>query len=309
MMKDRVSVKPRKDLRAWLNSDNVAGYMFISPWLIGFFLLSLIPILISLYLAFTNYNLISAPKLIGFRNFERMLTDSRLKKSIFATLYYVFASVPLKVGFALMIACLMNRKMRGANFFRSIYYLPTLVGSGIPVALMWKQLFGNNGVINEILRALGFTGNTSWLGNKSTAIWVLILLAIWQFGSSMLIFSAGLKQIPDTYYEAGKLDGASSFALFIHITLPSLSSIIFFNLIMQIISAFMAFTQAYVITGGGPLDSTLLYALYVYRKAMDYFDMGYACALSWVLMVIVALITMLVFRSSSKWVYYESKGA
>ena len=139
------------------------------------------------------------------------------------------------------------------------------------------------------------------------AIWTLILLTVWQFGSSMLIFSAGLKQIPETYYEAGKLDGASGKDLFIHITLPSLSSIIFFNLIMQLISAFMAFTQAYVITNGGPLDSTMLYALYVYRKAMDYFDMGYACALSWVLMIIVSLITLVIFRSSSNWVYYESK--
>ncbi|MCI6377262.1 MAG: sugar ABC transporter permease [Clostridiales bacterium] len=297
----------RRDLNTWLNSGNVAGYVFISPWLIGFFLLSFIPIVISLYLSFTNYNLIAAPKFIGLRNFERMLSDVRLGKSINATLLYVFVSVPLKVGFALIVAFLMNHKMRGANFFRSAYYLPTLVGGGIPVALMWKQLFANEGVINGLLRKIGLEGNISWLGNKNTAIWTLILLTVWQFGSSMLIFSAGLKQIPETYYEAGRLDGASGKDLFIHITLPSLSSIIFFNLIMQLISAFMAFTQAYVITNGGPLDSTMLYALYVYRKAMDYFDMGYACALSWVLMIIVSLITLVIFRSSSSWVYYESK--
>lgn len=299
--------KKRRDLNTWLNSGNVAGYVFISPWLIGFFLLSFVPIVISLYLSLTNYNLIAAPKFIGLRNFERMFSDIRLVKSIKATLLYVFVSVPLKVGFALIIAFLMNHKMRGANFFRSAYYLPTLVGGGIPVALMWKQLFANEGVINGLLRKIGFEGNISWLGNKSTAIWTLILLTVWQFGSSMLIFSAGLKQIPETYYEAGKLDGASGKDLFIHITLPSLSSIIFFNLIMQLISAFMAFTQAYVITNGGPLDSTMLYALYVYRKAMDYFDMGYACALSWVLMIVVSLITLAIFRSSSNWVYYESK--
>ena len=297
----------RRDLNTWLNSGNVAGYVFISPWLIGFFLLSFIPIVISLYLSFTNYNLIAAPKFIGLRNFERMLSDVRLGKSINATLLYVFVSGPLKVGFALIVAFLMNHKMRGANFFRSAYYLPTLVGGGIPVALMWKQLFANEGVINGLLRKIGLEGNISWLGNKNTAIWTLILLTVWQFGSSMLIFSAGLKQIPETYYEAGRLDGASGKDLFIHITLPSLSSIIFFNLIMQLISAFMAFTQAYVITNGGPLDSTMLYALYVYRKAMDYFDMGYACALSWVLMIIVSLITLVIFRSSSSWVYYESK--
>jgi len=300
--------KKRRDLNTWLNSGNVAGYVFISPWLIGFFLLSLIPIVISLYLSLTNYNLIAAPKFIGLRNFERMLSDVRLMKSIKATLLYVFVSVPLKVGFALIVAFLMNHKMRGANFFRSAYYLPTLVGGGIPVALMWKQLFANEGVINGLLRKIGLEGNISWLGSKSTAIWTLILLTVWQFGSSMLIFSAGLKQIPETYYEAGRLDGASGKDLFIHITLPSLSSIIFFNLIMQLISAFMAFTQAYVITNGGPLDSTMLYALYVYRKAMDYFDMGYACALSWVLMIVVSLITLVIFRSSSNWVYYESKG-
>lgn len=306
-MNSAMCKKKRRDLNTWLNSGNVAGYVFISPWLIGFFLLSFIPIVISLYLSFTNYNLIAAPKFIGLRNFERMLSDVRLGKSINATLLYVFVSVPLKVGFALIVAFLMNHKMRGANFFRSAYYLPTLVGGGIPVALMWKQLFANEGVINGLLRKIGLEGNISWLGNKSTAIWTLILLTVWQFGSSMLIFSAGLKQIPETYYEAGRLDGASSKDLFIHITLPSLSSIIFFNLIMQLISAFMAFTQAYVITNGGPLDSTMLYALYVYRKAMDYFDMGYACALSWVLMIIVSLITLVIFRSSSSWVYYESK--
>lgn len=300
--------KKRRDLNTWLNSGNVAGYVFISPWLIGFFLLSLIPIAISLYLSFTNYNLISAPKFVGFRNFERMFSDIRLGKSISATMLYVFVSVPLKVGFALVVAFLMNHKMRGANFFRSAYYLPTLVGGGIPVALMWKQMFANEGVINGLLKKIGLEGDISWLGGKSTAIWTLILLTVWQFGSSMLIFSAGLKQIPETYYEAARLDGASTKDLFFHITLPSLSSIIFFNLIMQLISAFMAFTQAYVITNGGPLDSTMLYALYVYRKAMDYFDMGYACALSWVLMIIVSLITVVIFRSSSSWVYYESKG-
>lgn len=296
-----------KALKLFLNSNNVSGYIFISPWLIGFFLLSLAPMVISLYLAFTNYNLISAPSFIGLKNFERMLSDSRLRKSIFATLYYVTASVPLKVGFALLIAFLLNKKMRFSNFYRSAYYLPTLVGGGIPVALMWKQLFANDGVINGIMQKVGLE-SVPWLGSKSTAIWVIILLTVWQFGSSMLIFSAGLKQIPDTYYEAARLHGASSRQLFIHVTIPCLSSIIFFNLIMQLISAFTAFTQSYVITNGKPLDSTLLYALYVYRKAMDNFDMGYACALSWVLMVVISLITFVFFRASNRWVYYESKG-
>lgn len=298
----------QKSLSILLNDRNVAGYVFISPWLIGFFLLSLIPIAISLYLSFTNYNLISPPKFVGLRNFQRMLTDPRLAKSVKATLLYVFISVPLKVGFALLIALLLNHSFAFSNFLRSAYYLPTLVGGGIPVALMWKQLFANDGVVNGLLGKLGLSG-ISWLGNVHTAIWTIILLTVWQFGSSMLIFAAGLKQIPETYYEAAKLDGANAGALFMHITAPSLSPVIFFNLIMQLISAFMAFTQAYVITNGGPLDSTLLYALYVYRRAMDYFDMGYACALSWVLMIVISLITLAIFRTSSSWVYYESKGA
>lgn len=306
-MKKTTDALKRRGLRAWLNSDNVSGYVFISPWLIGFLLLSLIPMLISLYLAFTNYNLISTPSFIGLRNFERMLGDSRLRKSIRATLYYVIVSVPLKVGFALLVAFLLNRKLRFSNFYRSAYYLPTLVGGGIPVALMWKQLFSNNGVINGMLQRIGLE-SVPWLGSRSTAIWVIILLTVWQFGSSMLIFSAGLKQIPETYYEAARLDGASSGQLFVHVTIPCLSSIIFFNFIMQVISAFTAFTQSYVITNGKPLDSTLLYALYVYRKAMDNFDMGYACALSWVLIMVIGLITFLFFRASDKWVYYESKG-
>lgn len=293
--------------KSLLESDVFAGYVFIAPWLIGFLFLSLIPMGTSIYYAFTNYNLISEPKLIGFENFRRMISDTRLHSSIKATLYYVFLSVPLKVGFALVIAIILNRKMKlGFNFFRSAYYLPTLVGGGIPVALMWKQLFANEGVVNGILAKFGIEG-ISWLGEKSTAIWVIILLTVWQFGSSMLIFSAGLKQIPEVYYEAARIDGARPWQTFIHITIPSLSSIIFFNLIMQTISAFTAFTQAYTITNGKPLDSTLLYALYVYRKALDNFDMGYACALSLMLILVIGLITAIMFRLSGKWVYYESK--
>lgn len=296
----------RLSARRWLQSGNVAGYIFISPWLFGFFALTLLPMLISLYFAFTNYNLISAPQWVGLQNFTRMLSDIKFKKSVTATLYYVLVSVPLKVGFALLVALLLNRKMKLTNFYRSMLYLPTLVGGGIPVALMWKQLFANEGVVNGLLGYLGIPPH-SWLGDTKTAIWTIILLTVWQFGSSMLIFAAGLKQIPETYYEAAKIDGAVPWQMLLRITLPSLSPIVFFNLVMQVISAFMAFTQAFIVTQGGPLDSTLLYALYIYRKGFDYFDMGYACALSWVLIMVIAAVTLLVFRSSTAWVHYESE--
>lgn len=293
----------------FLDREAVAGYVFASPFIIGFLAFTILPMLYSFYISFTSYRIASAPQWIGISNYVRMFTrDPRFLKSIGVTLYYVVVSVPLKVGFALFVAFLLTRKTRMAALYRSIYYLPSLIGGSVAVSLVWKELFALKGVVNNVLSALGLSGNVSWLGDPTYAVFVLVLLAVWQFGSSMIIFAAGIKQIPETYYEAAEIDGGSTIQQFFYITLPCLSPIVLFNLIMQTISAFMNFTQAFIITKGGPMDSTLFYALYLYQSAFNYFEMGYASAMAWVLLVMVGIVTALIFKTSARWVYYESKG-
>lgn len=223
-------------------------------------------------------------------------------------MYYVLFSVPMKVFFALIIAFILTRNSRLISVYRSVYYLPSLIGGSVAVSLVWKELFASKGVINSMLAAFGFKETIYWMGDPRYAIWILILLTVWQFGSSMIIFAAGLKQIPVSYYEAAKMDGGSLTQQFFYITLPCLSPVIFFNLVMQTISGFMTFTQAFIITNGGPTDSTLFYALNIYKRAFNYFEMGYASAMAWVLLVMIAGVTALIFKSSSAWVFYESKG-
>jgi len=287
--------------------DNWAGYLMIAPWLIGFFAFTLIPIVASLYLAFTDYHLTAPPVWVGFDNFERMfLNDPRYWKSVRATFFYVFTAVPLRLAFALGIAMLLKNARRGTSVYRAAFYAPSIVGASVAVAIMWRQLFGSEGLVNAGLALVGVTGR-AWIGRPETAIWTIILLAVWQFGSPMLIFLAGLKQIPSELYEAASIDGGSEWAKFINITLPMLTPVIFFNLILQMISGFMVFTQALVITGGGPLDTTLFYALYLYQRAFTTFQMGYGSAMAWVLLLIVAVFTGLTFKFSSYWVFYEEK--
>jgi multiple sugar transport system permease protein len=295
-------------LKRLIHKEAVSGYFFASPFILGFLSFTIIPMLYSLYISFTNYRIASAPIWIGLQNYIRMFTsDPRFVKSIKVTLYYVFASVPLKIGFALVVAFLLTRKTRLAGFYRSVYYLPSLIGGSVAVSLVWRELFSVKGLVNNVLQWLGLQP-IAWLGDPTYAIWVLIVLAVWQFGSSMLIFAAGLKQIPESYYEAAEIDGGSLLQQFFYITLPCLSPVILFNLVMQTISGFMNFTQAFIITTGGPMDSTLFYALYLYQSAFNYFEMGYASAMAWVLLLIVAFVTALIFKSSDYWVYYESKG-
>lgn len=302
------SFETQSKFSKFINHDNTVGYFFAMPFILGFLGFTIIPIIVSFYFSFTNYNLTSAPKWIGLNNYIRMFTqDERFGKSVFVTLYYVFVSIPLKLIFALMIAILLTRKSKAVSVYRSIYYLPSLIGGSVAVSLVWKSLFASKGVINNLLSLFGIE-KISWFGDTRFAIWPLIMMTIWQFGSSMIIFAAGLKQIPTSYYEAARIDGAGSVKQFLYITLPSLSPVILFNLVMQTISGFMSFTQAFVITNGGPNDSTNFYALYVYNQAFKYFDMGYASAMAWVLLVIIAVITGIIFKTSSAWVFYESKG-
>lgn len=298
---------PNARLRRSRN-DNLAAYLFLAPWLIGFFGLTLIPMIASLYLSFTNYDIFSSPRWIGLQNYETMfLNDARYWKSVRATFYYVFTAIPLRLAFALGIAMLLNTGFRLMGLYRAIFYVPSIIGGSVAVALMWRQIFGATGLLNQGLSALGLEG-LNWLGNPRTGIWTLIVLAVWQFGSPMLIFLAGLKQIPQELYEAASIDGANGWRKFLRITLPLLSPVILFNLVMQIISGFMVFTQAFVVTNGGPLDTTRFYALYLYDQAFKNFRMGYASAMAWVLLLIIAFFTALAFKSSDMWVHYETGG-
>jgi multiple sugar transport system permease protein len=288
--------------------EDIAGYLFISPWLVGFFAFSVIPIVMSLYFSLTNYDILGSPIFSGIANFKRMGTDTRFWQSLKVTFTYAFVSVPLRLVFAFFVAALFKRASKMIRFYQAAFYLPSLVGGSIAVAVIWRRMFTADGVFNIFLQALGINSTLSWIGNATTALGVIIVLSIWQFGSSMLIFLAGLRQIPKTYYEAASIDGAGWVTQFFRITLPQMTPIIFFNLIMQLINGFTVFSQAFIISGGrgDPQDSTLVYALYLYLRAFTYNEMGYGSALAWVLVLIIAVFTGIIFKSSDRWVYYES---
>ena len=274
-------------LKRFMNKDNTVGHVFAFPFIFGFVCFSLIPVCISFYYAFTNYSLGSkTAAFIGFKNFLRLFQDEVFLKSLAITLKYVLISVPLKLTFALLVAYLLTRPSRMVTFYRSLYYLPSLVGGSVAVALVWKQLFARKGLFNSVLAEMGMS-TINWFGNQKLALYPLILMSV-------------------CYYEAARIDGARGYQTFFRITLPCLSPIILYNLIMQTISAFMAFTQAMIITNGGPNNSTMLYALYVYNQAFKYNDMGYACAMSWFMLVVMGLITFIIFKTSKFWVFSEA---
>jgi len=305
--KPRASVRTTAKRRAWRK--NLTGYLFIAPWLFAFLAFTAIPILASAGLAFTNYNVLSSSLAwVGAANFTTMLDDQRFWRAVRATFVYAFAAVPLKLVFALALAMLLNNFRRGVYAYRAAFYAPSIVGASVAVAVVWREMFGKQGPINALLGTFGVPP-TPWLGDPSTAIWAVILLAIWEFGSPMLIFLAGLRQIPLEFYEAASIDGAGVFRRFVAITLPLLTPLIFFNLVLQMIFGFTVFTAPFIISGGSgaPLDSVLLYSLYLYQKGFRDFQMGYAAAMAWALLLVVACFTALIFRSSSHWVYYEAE--
>lgn len=280
----------------------------ITPWLIGFIVIYFIPMIASLVLSFTNYTMLNTPKFVGLDNFKRMFTqDATFWPSLGVTFYYVFAVVPLRLAFALFVAMLLNSKRKFLGMYRAVFYIPSLIGGSVAVAIIWRQMFGDKGVLMSLLALVGVYQKTSLIGDTSTAIWTIIILGVWQFGSSMLIFLAGLKQIPIYLYEAAKMDGANSAQTFFKITLPMLTPIIFFNLILQIINSFKAFTESFIITNGGPMNSTLFFVLNLYKRAFAYNQMGYSCAMAWILVLIMGAFTLLLFRSQKRWVYYEKK--
>lgn len=231
--------------------------IFTMPFTIGFLLFMIVPMGISLYYSFCSYDILSPPVFTGLQNFKTMFADETFYKSIKVTFFFAFVSVPLRLLFALIVAMLLLKSTKLTGFYRAAYYLPSIIGGSVAVAILWKRMFATDGVINKLLQAVGINCTMSWLGNTKTAIWVLIILAVWQFGSSMLIFLSSLKQIPQSLYEAANVDGANGISKFFRITLPLLTPTIFFNLVMQMINGFLAFTQSYIITQGKPMNSTL----------------------------------------------------
>jgi multiple sugar transport system permease protein len=301
------SAEARRAQRKAAGRDNKAGYLFLLPWLIGLFVITIGPLLASLYLSFTEYSLIESPTWIGLDNYIRMLDDARLHQSLQVTFTYVIVSVPLQLALALAVAMLLNQGMRGLPLYRSVFYLPSMLGASVAIALLWRQMFGTDGLVNQVLRLFGFEATTGWVSDPRYALSTLILLHVWTFGSPMVIFLAGLRQIPSMYYEAAAVDGATRWHRFRKITLPLLSPIIFFNLVLQIIGAFQSFTQAHVISNGtgAPSDSTLFYTLYLYQRGFGEFEMGYAAAMAWLLVVIVGAATAINFFASKYWVFYD----
>lgn len=296
------------DGQSRLHRTGVAGYIFISPWLIGFLLLTLWPIVQSFYLSFTNYSLLADPVWTGMANYTKIFTnDDVFIKSLKVTFTFVALSVPLSMVFSLMVAMLLNRNMRGMNIYRTLIYFPSLIGGSIAVSVLWRNMFGVDGYINEVLSWFGIEGR-GWISHPDTALSTLIILAVWQFGSKMVIFLAGLKQIPQEMYEAASVDGANKVHQFFKITLPMLSPVILFNLVLGVINAFQMFTAAYIVTPrpGGPAQSTYMYAVFLYEKAFKQFQMGYASALAWILLFIVAVLTAINFYLSRYWVFYEA---
>jgi len=288
----------------------LVGYGFLLPWLIGLFGLYLGPIVASFYLSFTSYDLFNPPKWIGADNYVNMFRDDyRLKDSIIVTFKYVFFSVPLRLAFALFLAILLNQKLRFLGMYRTIYYIPSLLGGSVAISILWKQVFDKTGLFNQGLSFLGIEG-PSWISDPAYAIFSLVGLSVWQFGAVMIIFLAGLKQVPTELYEAATVDGAGAIRKFIRITLPLLTPVIFLNLVITLIQSFQTFTKAFIISNGsgGPINSTLLYSLYLYIKGFSFLEMGYASAMAWILLFIIAIFTGLLFLTSRYWVYYSDGG-
>lgn len=295
-----------KKLYKFLNKEKTAGIVFCLPFIIGFLVFLIIPMGISFYYSLCDYDILSPPEFVGLKNYIDMFTnDEVFWHSIKATLYFALVSVPLRLIFALLVAMILVKPTKATGFYRAAYYLPSIIGGSVAVAILWKRMFAPDGVVNSILGMLGIDTNFAWLSDTRTAIWTLILLAVWQFGSSMLIFLSALKQIPKSLYEAADVDGAGKVTKFFRVTLPLLTPTIFFNLVMQMINGFLAFTQSLIITQGKPMDTTLFYAVYMYQQSFSFSKSGYASAMAWVMLGIIAVITFVLFKTKKYWVYEQ----
>jgi multiple sugar transport system permease protein len=290
---------------------SLVAFIFLAPWLLGLVTLTIGPMLYSLYLSFTDFNLLApTANWIGLDNYTRLFTsDPRAIQSMIVTITYVFVAVPAILVVSMLVALLLNSKIGFLTGYRALFYLPSLLGASVAVAALWRVVWGDDGMINQVL---GFFGveHASWVGSPDTALMTLIVLAVWTFGSTMIIFLAGLRQVPHELYEAAQVDGAGKLRRFFSITVPLMTPIIFFNALMVTINTFQAFTQAYVVSGGtgGPADSTLFYTLYLYQQGFSQLNMGYASALAWVLVVVLGILTAIFFGTSRFWVHYEDGG-
>lgn len=283
------------------------GFLCASPWFIGFFIFTAGPMLASIVLSLTRWDLLSPPRFVGLQNYKTLFSgDTSVWHSLEVTTYYAVLAVPLHTAFGLFLAILLNQKIRFQRFVRTVYYLPSVV-SGVAVALLWQWIFSPDfGLLNTLLGYVGIKG-PAWLANGHTVIPAFVIMSLWGVGASMIIYLAGLQGIPTELYEAAQMDGAGTLRQFWTVTVPMLSPVIFFNVIMGIIGALQIFTQAYVMTAGGPHDASLFFMLYLYQNAFEYFKMGYASALAWVLFFYIMALTLLVIRSSAVWVYYEGR--
>jgi oligogalacturonide transport system permease protein len=283
------------------------GFLFVLPFVLGVLGFKLFPFVMSFALSFTQYDVFSPPEFVGLQNYVELATQDRLfRQSLGVTLLFVVLAVPLRVGFALFIAHVLNFKLRGINFFRSAFYLPSILGGSIAVAVLWRFIFSQHGLVNSVLGRLGIEP-ILWLANEHYSIWTVVTLFTWQFGSSMVIFLAALQNVPQSLYEAAEIDGATKWQQFTRITVPLITPVIFFNLIMQLVHGFQEFNGPYMVTEGGPLHATYVLSLYIYEECFKYFNLGYGAALSWVMFALIGALSAFSFWSSKYWVFYAGE--
>lgn len=284
------------------------AFVFLAPWIIGFLVFQAYPFLASAVYSFTDISMLKEYKFIGLKNYQQIFTrDQNFVQSMKVTVIYVLVSVPLKLAFALFIAMLLNMKVKGIGIFKTLYYLPSILGGSVGIAILWRFLFNKSGFVNLLFSKIGLPA-VDWLGSPKVSLLTISLLAVWQFGSSMILFLAALKQIPRDLYEAAQVDGAGRVRIFFTITLPMITPIVLFNIVMQMINAFQEFSAPFLITKGGPLKATYLYGLMLYDTAFTYLKMGYASALSWIMFIIIMILTALIFKSSEYWTFYQDGG-
>lgn len=299
-------MKKHNELYRFLHKRSVAGVITCMPFIIGFVMFLAVPMGLSFYYSFCDYDILTPAKLVGIGNYVKMFTrDKTFWASVKATFYFAFASVPLRLIFALIVALILFRQTNMTGIYRAAYYLPSILGGSVAISILWKRMFSADGVVNILLNSVGTDIHFNWIGNTKTAIWVLILLSVWQYGSSMLIFLSAMKQIPGELYEAAEVDGAGGIRRFFRITLPLLTPTIFFNLIIQLIGGFLAFTQSLIITQGKPMDTTLFYALYMYQQSFTFNKAGYGSAMAWAMLAFIGLLTLFLFKTKKYWVYNQ----
>jgi multiple sugar transport system permease protein len=285
--------------------EELEGYLYASPWLVGFTVFTLGPIIASLVFSFCKYDVVTPMEWIGFRNYGELVHDPLFWKALYNTVYYTMFSVPLNIIVGLALAMFLNQELPGVSLIRTLYYVPAVL-SGVAVSMLWVWLLDPSiGLINYLLEKIGLPGPL-WLSDPKWSKPALILMSLWGVGGSMVIYLAGLQGIPQSLYDAAEIDGATGLGRIRYITIPLMTPIILFQLIMGVIGSFQVFTQSYVMTGGGPLNSTLFYVLYLYKQAFSFFRMGVASAMAWILLITVLVLTLLILRSSGSWVYYES---